>query len=83
MTQEAFERAKQILVEIKRHEEAVTKIENALQCAPTDWRMEIRRSTASPYMVIDHHGILPEFLNKILKKECEILDALKKEFAEL
>ena len=40
-------------------------------------------SDSVPFMAIDHKGLLPEFLNMVLSKQCEEYEELKKALEEI
>lgn len=83
MTLETYEKAKDLIVEIKSLDNNIDELKDIIRNNTSLWRMEIRQSTSSPLKCINHYGLLPEFLNTILDKHLEHRDKLLKELDKL
>lgn len=83
MTLETYEKAKDLIVEIKNLDNNIDELKDIIRNNTSLWRMEVRPSTSSPLKCINHYGLLPEFLNTILNKHLEHRDKLLKELDKL
>ena len=83
MTLETYEKAKDLIVEIKNLDNHIYELKDIIRNNTSSWRMEVRPSTSSPLKCINHYGLLPEFLNTILSKHLEHRDKLLKELDQL
>ena len=84
MTLEDYNTATNIVEELHTLENSISDIKNIMQTSDTaKWNMEIRPNNYHSLKVIDHKGLLPEFLNMILSKLCEEYKELKKKLEEL
>ena len=83
MTLETYEKAKDLIVEIKSLDNNIYELKDIIRNNTSSWRMEVRPSTSSPLKCINHYGLLPEFLNTILSKHLEHRDKLLKELDKL
>lgn len=76
MTVEAYNAATDIIKKIQTLNDSIEIIEGLKLKDTAEWLMEIRPNNSHPLMIIDHKGLLPEFLDAVLTK-------LRKEYAEL
>lgn len=84
MTIEEYNKASDIITKIETLDKYICDIEYILQTSNTaEWLMEIRPNNAHPLTIINHKGLLPEFLNTILSKLREERAELKKELEEI
>lgn len=84
MTIELLEKAKELKFELDRVSSEISFLQNCL----TDERLkyyivEIRESPSFSSNRLDHHGMLPDFIEIILNKRIADRDALLKKFEEL
>lgn len=84
MTIEDYNAATAIIAKMKRLDDSICDIKNAIQTSDvTKWNMAIRPNDSFPYTKIDHEGLLLEFLNMALSNLCEEREELKKKLEEL
>ena len=84
MTIEEYNKASDIITKIQTLDNNIYDIKYILQTSNTaEWLMEIRPNDAHPLKVIDHKGLLPEFLNTVLLKLCEERAELTKKLEEI
>ena len=83
MTLETYEKAKDLIVEIKSLDNNIDELKDIIRNNTSSWRMEVRPSASSSLKYIHHYGLLPEFLNTILDKHLEHRDKLLKELDKL
>ena len=84
MTLENYEKAKEIVIEMKSVNSEIIELQAILDSKIlSTWRMEIRPSTTFSLRNIDHCGMLPSFMRAILEKKLEKYDELKKELEKL
>ena len=76
MTIEAYNTATNIMKKMQTLNDSIERIEGLTLKDTTEWLMEIRPNNSHPLMIIDHKGLLPEFLDAVLAK-------LRKERAKL
>lgn len=84
MTIEEYNKASDIITKIQTLDNDIYDIKNILQTSDVaKWNMAIRPNDSHPYTVIDHKGLLPEFLSMALSNLCEERAELKKKLEEL
>lgn len=84
MTIEEYNVASGYIEKLQILENRIHDIKNIIQTSNTaEWLMEIRPSKSHTLKVIDHKGLLPEFLNMILSKWLEEYEELKKALEEI
>ena len=84
MTIEDYNAASDIMAKIQRLDNSIYDIKNIIQTSDVaKWNMAVRPNDSHPYTVIDHKGLLPEFLNMALSNLCEERAELKKKLEEL
>ena len=84
MTIEEYNKASDIIAKIQALDNSICEIKYIMQTSDTTkWNIEIRPSDSVPFTVIDHKGLLPEFLNMVLSKQCEEREELTKKLEEI
>lgn len=84
MTIEEYNAASDIITKMKILDNSIYDIKNILQTSNTaEWMMEIRPNTSHPLKIINHKGLLPEFLNTVLSKLREERAELTKKLEEI
>ena len=84
MTKETYNIATELIAKISTLNDSICDVKYALDSNNTEhWIMEIRPARTLPLNEIDHRGLLPEFLEKILAKLYEEREELEKELEEL
>ena len=71
MTLEAYEKAKDIVIQIKSLDTAIANLKDIIRNDTSQWLLEIRPNTAHSLHTINHYGILPEVLQTILSKHID------------
>lgn len=84
MTIEEYNTATDIIKKLKALDDSIYDIKFLLQQKHiAKWDMEIRLSRTNSPHVIDHKGLLPEFLNMTLSKLHEEREELVKKLEEI
>lgn len=83
MTLEAYEKASDIVIQIKSLDKAIADLKFIMNNDTSRWLLEVRPNTAHPLHTINHYGILPEILQTILSKHIEERKKLTDELAKL
>lgn len=84
MTIEEYNTATDIIKKLKALDESIHDIKFLLQQKHiAKWDMEVRLSRTNSSHVIDHKGLLPEFLNMTLSKLREEREELVKKLEEI
>ena len=84
MTIEDYNTASDIMAKIQALDNSIYDIRYIQQTSDVaKWNMAVRPYDSHPYTVIDHKGLLPEFLNMVLSNLCEERAELKKKLEEL
>lgn len=84
MTIEEYNTATDIIKKLQTLDDSIYDIKNILQTSDTaKWIMEIRPYKSHSPQVIDHKGLLPEFLNMVLSKQIEERAELAKKLEEI
>ena len=84
MTIKAYNTAGDIIRKIKILDNSICNIKYIIQTSDaTKWEMAIRPNNLHPYTIIDHKGLLLEFLNMTLSSLQEERAELKEKLEEL
>ena len=83
MTLESYEKARDIVIEIRSLDFAIAELKDIMRNDTSKWIMEVRASKTHPLKTINHYGILPDALDKILAKHLEKRKTLVDELAKL
>lgn len=83
MTIEVYNAATDIIKKIQTLDDSIENIEGLTLRDTTEWLMEIRPNNSHPLMIIDHKGLLPEFLDAVLAKLREKRAKLNRELDKL
>lgn len=83
MTLEAYEKARDIVIQIKSLDTAIADLKDIMRNDTAHWCLEVRPNTSCPLRPVNHYGILPEILQTILSKHIEERKKLIDELAKL
>lgn len=83
MTMEAYNAATDIMKKIQTLNDSIESIEGLTLRDTAEWLMEIRPNNSHPLMIINHKGLLPEFLDAVLAKLREERAELNRELDKL
>ena len=83
MTLEAYEKARDIVIQIKSLDTSIANLKDIIRNDTSQWLLDIRPNQAHPLHTINHYGILPEVLQTILSKHIEERKKLVDELAKL
>lgn len=83
MTIEDFNKARGLVAQIEGIQNEIYDLEDIIHKDTSHWLMEVRQNTAHPDKIINHYGLLPEFLQVVLSKHLEELHKLESELEKL
>lgn len=83
MTLESYEKARDIVIEIRSLDAAIAELKDIMRNDTSKWIMEVRASKTNSLRTINHYGILPDVLNTIYSKHLEKRAVLVDELAKL
>lgn len=83
MTIEEYERAGEIITKIRGLDDEIFELKHIMSNNVGEWRLEVRASPSFSPHIIDHCGMLPEFLDKILREKIAQRADLTKRLREI
>ena len=83
MTLESYEKARDIVREIRSLDAAIAELKDIMRNDTSKWIMEVSASQSFSSRSINHYGILPDVLNSVLSIHLDKRHALVDELAKL
>ena len=83
MTLNDYEKARDLVTKIGVLKGEMSDLKTIIQNDTSSWMMEVMPSASFSSKKINHHGLLPEFLQAILSKYLAELHELEKELDKL
>lgn len=83
MTIEEYEKAGEIITKIRGLDDEIAELKWIIANNVGKWRLEVRESPSFSPHIIDHCGMLPEFLDKILSEKIAQRSDLTKRLREI
>ena len=83
MTADDYNKARDLVIKIDALEGEISDLRWIINENTSSWMMEVRPSPACSLKKVNHHGLLPEFLQAVLSKQLAELHELKKELEKL
>ena len=83
MTIDDYKKAGALVREIGALKDEIRELREIMNADTSSWMMEVRPSESFCLRKINHHGLLPEFLQAALSKQHAKLHELEKELDKL
>ena len=83
MTIDDYNKAKDLVIKIDSLKGEISDLRAIMDNDTSSWMMEIRPSATFSFRLINHHGLLPEFLKDVYLKQNAKLHELEDELAKL
>lgn len=83
MTIDDYNKARDLVIKIDTLESEIRDLREIIDKDTSSWMMEVRPFATFSPRKINHHGLLPEFLQAVLSKQRAKLHELKKELEKL
>ena len=83
MTADDYNKARDLVIKIDALEGEISDLRWIINENTSSWMMEVRPSESFCLRKINHHGLLPEFLQAALSKQHAKLHELEKELDKL
>ena len=83
MTIDEYNNATAIIKRLEVLNDYISSLKDIMHNDTTKWMMEVRPSSSSSLRLIEHYGLLPEFLDAVLKKAFAEYAELKQELSRI
>ena len=83
MTIDDYKKARDLVIEIDTIKGEIGDLKEIIANDTSSWLMEVRKNASWSHKMINHYGLLPEFLQAVLSKHLAKLHELEKELDKL